>query len=122
MFRIISSPNDRFTPRDTSDVDDTVKMSQITDKQTLLENTFLKPFVMAPGMAALYRKLAERGAGIVGRGMSPVLNACRAVWDGMVAEGGGVIINMASDAAKIATPGKSVIGASLSAMASGPTA
>lgn len=45
-----------------SDVDDTVKVSQVTDKQALLENTFLKPFAMAPGMAPLYRKLAERGA------------------------------------------------------------
>ena len=55
----------------------------------------------------------EEVAAIVGRGMSPVLNACRAVWDGMAAQGGGVILNMASDAAKIATPGESVIGASL---------
>ena len=59
----------------------------------------------------------EEVAGIAGRGMFPVLNACRAVWDGMVAEGGGVIINMASDAAKIATPGESVIGASLAGVA-----
>jgi phosphatidate phosphatase APP1 len=45
-----------------SDIDDTVKLSQVTDKQALLANSFLKPFVAAPGMAALYRKLADQGA------------------------------------------------------------
>ena len=35
-----------------SDIDDTVKVSQVTDKKALLGNTFLKPFVAAPGMAA----------------------------------------------------------------------
>lgn len=55
----------------------------------------------------------EEVAAIVGRGMAPALNTCRAIWDGMAAQNGGVIINMASDAAKIATPGETVIGASL---------
>ena len=45
-----------------SDIDDTVKVSQVTDKKALLENTFLKPFVAAPGMAALYQGLAAKGA------------------------------------------------------------
>lgn len=45
-----------------SDIDDTVKVSHVTDKKALLENTFLKPFVAAPGMAALYRRLAAKGA------------------------------------------------------------
>ena len=45
-----------------SDIDDTVKVSQVRNKQALLENTFLKPFVAAPGMAALYQTLAARSA------------------------------------------------------------
>ena len=45
-----------------SDIDDTVKVSHVADKKALLENTFLKPFLPAPGMAALYRAMARKGA------------------------------------------------------------
>ena len=45
-----------------SDIDDTVKISQVTDKLALLENSFLRPFAAAPGMAELYQGLARRGA------------------------------------------------------------
>lgn len=45
-----------------SDIDDTVKVSHVRNKKALLENTFLKPFVPAPGMAALYQDLAGKGA------------------------------------------------------------
>jgi hypothetical protein len=45
-----------------SDIDDTVKVSQVLDKRALLENSFLKPFVAAPGMVALYRGLEDKGA------------------------------------------------------------
>ena len=45
-----------------SDIDDTVKVSQVTDKAALLTNTFLKPFTAAPGMAEAYRHLATAGA------------------------------------------------------------
>ncbi len=45
-----------------SDIDDTVKISEVTDKQALLANTFLKPFAAAPGMPALFRGLEQRGA------------------------------------------------------------
>ncbi|NNE23158.1 MAG: DUF2183 domain-containing protein [Rhizobiales bacterium] len=44
-----------------SDVDDTIKISNVPDKQALLENTFLKPFAVTPGMPALYKKLAGEG-------------------------------------------------------------
>ena len=37
-----------------SDIDDTVKVSNVTDRRSLLEHTFLLDFVQAPGMAALY--------------------------------------------------------------------
>lgn len=45
-----------------SDIDDTIKVSQVTDKRALLANTFLKPFEAAPGMAVVYRRLAAAGA------------------------------------------------------------
>lgn len=38
-----------------SDVDDTIKVTNIRDPKEKLQNTFLKPFVAVPGMAALYR-------------------------------------------------------------------
>jgi hypothetical protein len=45
-----------------SDIDDTVKVSRVTEKEALLANTFLKPFAAVPGMAALYQRLAGKGA------------------------------------------------------------
>ncbi|MBP7548358.1 MAG: DUF2183 domain-containing protein [Corallincola sp.] len=42
-----------------SDIDDTIKHSQVRDKQALLRNTFLEPFKPAPGMAAFYQRLAS---------------------------------------------------------------
>lgn len=38
-----------------SDIDDTVKISNVTDKRSLVEQTFLLDFEAAPGMADLYR-------------------------------------------------------------------
>lgn len=46
-----------------SDIDDTVKVSNVTDRQGLLEHTFLLDFVAAPGMAELYRDWAADGVG-----------------------------------------------------------
>ncbi|MBZ5714660.1 phosphatidate phosphatase App1 family protein [Nannocystis pusilla] len=46
-----------------SDVDDTIKISEVRDKQRLLERTFLKEFEAVPAMAALYRRWAVAGAG-----------------------------------------------------------
>ncbi len=43
--------------------------------------------------------------------LAPTLNACRAVLPVMMEAGSGCILNLASDAAKVATPGESVIGA-----------
>lgn len=45
-----------------SDIDDTIKISQVTDKKALLQNTFLRPFEPAPGMAAAYQRLAAGNA------------------------------------------------------------
>lgn len=45
-----------------SDIDDTIKISDVTDTKKLIRNTFYEPFRPAPGMAAAYRRLAQRGA------------------------------------------------------------
>jgi hypothetical protein len=44
-----------------SDIDDTIKVSQVRDKPELLMNTFCRPFRPAPGMAELYRKWDAKG-------------------------------------------------------------
>lgn len=41
-----------------SDIDDTIKVTQMLDKQQMLLNTFVREFVAAPGMAAWYQKIA----------------------------------------------------------------
>lgn len=43
-----------------SDIDDTIKISEVRDKKALLANTFLRPFRAAPGMADLYQTWARR--------------------------------------------------------------
>ncbi len=45
-----------------SDIDDTIKLSRVTDRRELLLNTFARPFAAAPGMAARYRDLAREPA------------------------------------------------------------
>lgn len=49
---------------------------------------------------------------VVKQMMAPLLTS-RAVWAGMQAKGTGSIINIASDAGKVATPGETVIGAAM---------
>jgi phosphatidate phosphatase APP1 len=45
-----------------SDIDDTIKISQVAHRRQLLHNTFLHPFVAVPGMAELYQSWAAQGA------------------------------------------------------------
>ena len=45
-----------------SDIDDTIKISQVTQKRELLRNTFLRPFRAVVGMPALYQAWADQGA------------------------------------------------------------
>lgn len=45
-----------------SDVDDTIKYSNVPNRRELVRNTFAREFKAVPGMAALYRFCAERGA------------------------------------------------------------
>jgi len=46
-----------------SDIDDTVKISNVGDRKSLLEHTFLLDFLAAPGMAALYREWSTEDTG-----------------------------------------------------------
>lgn len=45
-----------------SDLDDTIKVSNVADKRELLANTFLRAFRAVPAMAAAYRRWASAGA------------------------------------------------------------
>lgn len=45
-----------------SDIDDTIKLSDVADRRQLLRNTFLHEFEAVPGMAETYRAWAEQGA------------------------------------------------------------
>lgn len=45
-----------------SDIDDTIKISNVANRRELLVNTFLREFRCVDGMAQLYREWAERGA------------------------------------------------------------
>jgi hypothetical protein len=43
-----------------SDMDDTVKATQVRDRKVLLRRTFLEPFKPVPGMAEVYRAWADK--------------------------------------------------------------
>jgi phosphatidate phosphatase APP1 len=44
-----------------SDIDDTIKITEVNDHSELLANTFLRPFAPVDGMAAVYREWAGKG-------------------------------------------------------------
>ena len=46
-----------------SDIDDTIKITEVRDREAMLRNTFLRSFKVVPGMADVYRSWAkEQGA------------------------------------------------------------
>jgi hypothetical protein len=45
-----------------SDVDDTIKISDVTNRKELVKNTFVRPFRAVPGMATQYQAWEQRGA------------------------------------------------------------
>ena len=45
-----------------SDIDDTLKISEVLDKKKLVQNTFLKDYTAIEGMPAFYQWLANKGA------------------------------------------------------------
>jgi phosphatidate phosphatase APP1 len=63
-----------------SDIDDTIKITEVHDKKKLLDNTFARPFQPAPGMPALYRRWAEQGAAFhyISNSPLPLLHAITA--------------------------------------------
>jgi phosphatidate phosphatase APP1 len=44
-----------------SDIDDTVKITNVADRRELLRNTLLREFAAVPGMAAVYRRWQDAG-------------------------------------------------------------
>lgn len=64
----------------------------------------------------LHRIPLEDIAGILTRQALPPMHLTRAVLPIMQQQGGGSIVNVASDAAKVATPGESVLGAAMAAI------
>jgi len=64
----------------------------------------------------LHNTPIEDIAAILGRQALPPMYLTRAVLPFMQAQGGGSIVNVASDAAKVATPGESVLGAGMAAI------
>ena len=44
-----------------SDLDDTVKVTEVTDRKAMLDRTFFRDFEAVPGMAKLYTSWAKRG-------------------------------------------------------------
>jgi Uncharacterized conserved protein (DUF2183) len=47
-----------------SDIDDTIKQTQVRQRREMLLNTFAREFTAVPGMAAWYQRLAHTQAGI----------------------------------------------------------
>jgi hypothetical protein len=46
-----------------SDIDDTVKITEVRNRKAMLRNTFLVPFRAVPGMSELYARWIDRAAG-----------------------------------------------------------
>jgi len=47
-----------------SDIDDTIKVTNASDRKQLFDNTFFKDFKAVAGMSSLYQKLSKQGAAI----------------------------------------------------------
>ena len=45
-----------------SDLDDTIKISNVLDKKALIRNTFVEPYKVTRGMPGYYQRLAKKGA------------------------------------------------------------
>ena len=67
-----------------SDIDDTVKVTEVTNRAAMLDRTFFRDFEAAPGMAALYTRWGRAGRDASLRLVEPVasLRAARRVPDG----------------------------------------
>ncbi len=45
-----------------SDIDDTIKISEVLDKKALVKNIFAKPYVATPGFPQYYKRMQQKGA------------------------------------------------------------
>jgi hypothetical protein len=45
-----------------SDVDDTIRIAEVTNRPAMIERVFLRPYEAVPGMSAIYAQLASGGA------------------------------------------------------------
>lgn len=45
-----------------SDIDDTIKISEVLDKEALIQNIFFRKYKASPGMPAFFKTLSEQGA------------------------------------------------------------
>lgn len=54
-----------------SDIDDTIKLSDVRNRDELMRNTFARPFRATPGMPAFYRQLEPTAAGFYYVSASP---------------------------------------------------
>ena len=54
-----------------SDIDDTIKVTQVTDRKAMLRRTFLEPFEPVPGMANLYQQWAAAAKPTPGESREP---------------------------------------------------
>ena len=73
-FRAVTRPDDRRLFQGVahlvgpagvsviSDIDDTIKVTEVRDKKKLIDNTFFRPFRAVDGMAEVYRQWADSGA------------------------------------------------------------
>jgi len=99
--------------------------SEPADLELLVADTLaargrIDTLMVSPGTTRLpellFRQSLEDIRTSLTRDLAPVLLSCRAVLPVMMAQGAGCVINVASDAGKIATPGESVIGAGMAAV------
>jgi phosphatidate phosphatase APP1 len=62
--RAITAPLQLIPPKGLSvisDIDDTVKITHVTDRKRMWQSTFYAPFAAVPGMAEAYQRLAKSG-------------------------------------------------------------
>lgn len=69
-----------------SDLDDTIKITEVLDRKAMLENTFFKELKPVPGMADLYGNLAAKNISFHYLSSSPV-QLYPALWDFLKKEG-----------------------------------
>jgi phosphatidate phosphatase APP1 len=73
-YQAVTAPNDPRTfcgvthclpPQGTSvvsDIDDTIKVTEVFDRRKVIQNTFFREFLAVDGMAQRYRRWADQGA------------------------------------------------------------